>query len=84
MTSQEMVAEIESLRQQQAAQRKLWLCWGFVSRGIGILLAVVVLIKVAITGNNSPPPVTFIVMTYIFLGNVFITTGRSIALRSLR
>ncbi len=79
MTPQEMIAEIESLRQQQAAQRKLWLRLGFASNGIGLLLAVVVLVKVAITGNDQPPPMIFIVLTYVFLGIVIITTVRSIA-----
>jgi hypothetical protein len=42
------------------------------------------MIKVAITGNDPPPPMIFNVLTYIFLGIVFITAGRQFARPSCR
>jgi len=40
MTAEERSAEIESLRRQQAAQRKLWLRLGFANNCMAVLLAV--------------------------------------------
>jgi hypothetical protein len=45
--------------------------------GVAIALCVAVLIRVTITGDDAPPPMIFITLTYIFLGIAFITAGRS-------
>jgi hypothetical protein len=81
MTPERMEAEIESLRQQQIRQKKLWLRWGLASNAIGLLLCAAVLLKVALTGDDPPPPMIFIVLTYLFVGLVFITAGRAPAER---
>jgi hypothetical protein len=81
MTAQQLSAEIASFRRQQIAQRKLWLRWGFASYGIGLLLCVVVIIKVAITGDEAPSPMIFVVLSTMFLGLAFINAGRSTAFR---
>jgi len=65
-TAEERSAEIESLRRQQAAQRKLRLRLGFANNRMAVLAGRRRLIKIAITGNDPPPTMTFIVMTYIF------------------
>jgi hypothetical protein len=72
-----MNAEIDVLRLEQAALRRHWLRFGFISNAIGVMLCAVVLIKVAITGDDPPAPMIFIVLTYIFLGIAFVTAGRS-------
>jgi hypothetical protein len=77
MTSQDSDTAIDLVRQEQAALRKHWLRWGFASNGIAIALCAAVLIRVAITGDDPPPPMIFITLTYIFLGIAFITAGRS-------
>jgi hypothetical protein len=69
--------EIDLLRQEQVALRKHWLLWGFASNGVAIALCVAVLIRVAIIGDDPPSPMIFITLTYVFLGIVFITAGRS-------
>jgi hypothetical protein len=81
MTAQEMNAEIDVPRLEQAAQRKLWRRFGFAGSAIGVMLYVIVLLKVAITGNDPPAHMTFIVLTYVFLGIAFTAAGRSITLR---
>jgi hypothetical protein len=81
MTSQELNAAIANFRQQQIAQRKLWVRWGFTSYGIGLLLCVLVIIKVAITGDEAPSPMLFVVLGYMLLGLAFIHAGRSTAFR---
>jgi hypothetical protein len=77
MTSQELSAEIANFRRQQIAQRKLWLRWGFASYGIGLALCVLVIVKVAITGEEAPSPMLFVVVGTMFLGLAFIHAGRS-------
>lgn len=76
MTAPEMNAEIEVLRLERAAQRKHWRRWGFASNAIAVLLCAASLIKVAVTGDDPPAPMIFIVLTYIFLGLVFITAAK--------
>ena len=66
MTSQELDAEIERLRLQQAEQRKHWRRWGFASNGVAIALCIAVLVRVAITGSDPPSPMIFIVLTYVY------------------
>jgi hypothetical protein len=61
MTPLQMEAEIASLQQQQAEQKKHWLRWGLASYAIGIALCVAVLIRVALTGADPAPPMIFIV-----------------------
>jgi fatty acid desaturase len=63
--AEERSAEIESLRRQQAAQRNSVSASALPTTAWPYLLAVAV-IKIAITGNDPPPTMTFIVMTYIF------------------
>jgi len=77
MTSEEMDAEIERLRLQQADQRKHWRRWGFASNGVAIALCIAVLARVAITGSDPPSPMIFIVLTYIYLRFAFTAAGRS-------
>jgi hypothetical protein len=79
MTAQELSAEIANFRQEQIAQRKLWLRWGFASYGIGLLRCVMVIVKVAITGEEAPSPMLFVVLGYMFLGVA--NAGRSTAFR---
>jgi dipeptide/tripeptide permease len=81
MTSQELNAAIANFRQQQIAQRKLWVRCGFGSYGIGLMLCLVVIVKVAITGDEAPSPMLFVVLGYMFLGLAFIHAGRSTAFR---
>ncbi|MGO9049580.1 MAG: hypothetical protein ACLQFW_22320 [Xanthobacteraceae bacterium] len=76
MTSQELDAEIERLRLQQAEQRKHWRRWGFASNGVAVVLCIAVLVRVAITGSDPPSPMIFIVLTYVYLGLAFTTAGR--------
>jgi len=77
MTSQELDAEIERLRLQQAEQRKHWRRWGFASNGVAVVLCIALLVRVAITGSDPPSPMIFIVLTYVYLGLAFTTAGRS-------
>jgi len=80
MTAQQLRAEIANFRQEQMAQmaqRKLWLRFGFASYGIGLLLCVLVIVKVAITGEEAPSPMLFVVLSTMFLGLAFIRAGRS-------
>jgi hypothetical protein len=84
MTGPEMDIEIEALRLEQAAQRRHWRRWGFASNAIGLALIAAVLIRVAITGNDPPPVMIFIVLTYVFLGLVFGAAARSITFPRLR
>jgi hypothetical protein len=80
MPSQDPYAEIAILRQQHLALRKLWLRWGLASYAVAIALCVAVLIRVAMIGNDPPPPMIFIVLTYVFLGFAFVTAARSLPL----
>jgi uncharacterized membrane protein YhaH (DUF805 family) len=75
MTSQELSAEITDFRQEQLAQRKYWLRWGFVSNAIGHLLCIAALFKIAITGNDPPSAMIFVALTLIILGIVFVIAG---------
>lgn len=86
MTMEQLEAEIESLQHQQEAQKKHWLRWGLASDAAGLILCVAVLLRVALTGDDPPPPMIFIVLTLIFIGLAFITAGRPqlIALRRQR
>jgi peptidoglycan/LPS O-acetylase OafA/YrhL len=84
MAPDELEAEMEFLRRRYAAQRQHWLRWGFASLVVGVVLCTAVLIKVAMTGDNPPPAMDFIVLTYVFLGLVFITARRSITLPRLQ
>jgi uncharacterized RDD family membrane protein YckC len=84
MTPLQMEAEIASLQQQQAEQKKHWLRWGLASYAIGIALCVAVLIRVALTGADPAPPMIFIVLTFIYFGSAFTMAGRSPALRRFR
>ena len=84
MTSRELNTDIEILRQEYLEQRRHWLRWGFASYAIAMLLCFVVLIRVAITGDNPPTPMIFIVLTYLFLGFTFITAGRSLTFPRFR
>ena len=77
MTSQELVTEIEILELQRADQRKHWFCWGFASNLVVIAVCVAVLIRMAMTGDNPPALMIFIVLAYVFLGLTFTTAGRS-------
>jgi len=82
MTAQQLRAEIANFRQEQMAQmtqRKLWLRFGFASYAIGLLLCVLVIIRVAITGEEAPSPMLFVVLGCMFLGLAFIRAGRSTA-----
>jgi hypothetical protein len=80
MTLEQLETEIATLRRQQDAQKKHWLRWGLASNAVGLLLCAVVLLKVALTGDDPPPPMTFIVLTLLFVGLAFITAGRPLAL----
>jgi len=77
MTSQELDAEIEQLRLQQAHQRKHWRRWGLAGNGIAVVLCIAVLVRMAITGSDPPSPMIFIVLTYVYLGLAFTAAGRS-------
>jgi hypothetical protein len=81
MTAQQLRAEIANFRQEQMAQRKLWLRWGFASYGIGLLLCVLVIVRVAITGEEAPSLMLFVVLGCMFLGLALIRAGRSMAFR---
>jgi hypothetical protein len=73
---EQMQAEIENLRLWQEAQKKHWLRWGLASNAVSLVLCAVVLLKVALTGNDPPPPMIFIQLMLIFMGLAFMTAGR--------
>jgi hypothetical protein len=44
----------------------------------------VVLLKVALTGDNPPSPMIFIVLTLLFVGLAFITASRPLTVARFR
>jgi len=79
MTLEQLEAELAMLRRQQDNQKKHWLRWGLASNAASLVLCAVVLLKVALTGDNPPSPMIFIVLTLLFVGLAFITAGRPLA-----
>ncbi len=75
MTTEEMEAEIKSLRQQHEDQKKHWLRWGFASSCIAVTLFIVIGIKMLMTGADPPPAMIFIALTFVFVGLAFTTAG---------
>ena len=84
MTLEQLEAELAMLRRQQDNQKKHWLRWGLASNAASLVLCAVVLLKVALTGDNPPSPMIFIVLTLLFVGLAFITAGRPLALARSR
>jgi hypothetical protein len=81
MTSQELSVELADLRLERVAYRRLWRRWGFASFIISVLLCAVALTRVAITGEDPPFPMLFLVLTYLFAGLAFTSIGRVAGLR---
>jgi hypothetical protein len=78
MTLEQLEAEVAMLRRQQDNQNKHWLRWGLASNAASLVLCAVVLFKVALTGDNPPSPMLFIVLTLLFVGLAFMTAGRQL------
>jgi len=84
MTLEQLEAEVATLRRQQDNQKKHWLRWGLASNAVSLMLCTAVLLKVALTGNDPPPPMIFIVLTLLFVGLAFITAGRPLLFAGAR
>ncbi len=84
MTLEQLETEIATLRRQQDSQKKHWLRWGLASNAGSLVLCAVVLLKVALTGDDPPSPMIFIVLTLLFVGLAFITAARPLAFASPR
>jgi len=79
MTLEQLETEIATLRQQQDSQKKHWLRWGLASNAASLVLCAAVLLKVALTGDDPPSPMIFIVLTLLFVGLAFMTAARPLA-----
>jgi hypothetical protein len=84
MTIEQLEAEIAALRRQQESQKKHWLHWGLASNAASLVLCAAVLLKVALTGDDPPSPMIFIVLTLLFVGLAFITAGGPLAFARTR
>jgi hypothetical protein len=76
MTSEQMEAEIEILRQQQQDQRKHWLRCGFGSLALSLAFFAAIAIRVARTGDDPAPQMVFIQLIFLFAGLAFLPAGR--------
>ena len=79
MTVDEMRAEITSLRQERAKQRKFWRRWGFASSGVALVLVLAALARLAMTGADPGSQTLFVVLTFVFLSIAFTSAGRDSA-----
>jgi Na+/citrate or Na+/malate symporter len=84
MTLDQLEAEIAALRRQQDDQKKHWRRWGLASYAASLILCAAVLLKVALTGNDPPSPMIFIILTLLFVGLAFVTAGRPLAFARFR
>jgi hypothetical protein len=75
MTLEEMQAEIENLRQEQAKQRRFWRRWGLISGFVSLVLVIAIVARVAMTGADPGSPMTFILLTFVFLSIAFNSAG---------
>ena len=77
MTSEQMEAEIETLRQQQQNQRQHWLRCGYGSLALALAIFVGIAIRLAQTGDDPAPQMVFIQLIFVFAGIAFLPAGRS-------
>ncbi len=76
MTLEDMQTEIENLRREQELQRKHWRRWGLAANIAGLVLALAVLLRAALTASELPSSMLFIVLTLLFVGLAFTSAGR--------
>jgi hypothetical protein len=71
MTLEQIEAEIAMFKRQQENQKKLWRRCGQAFFVWGFILCVVVGVRVALTGDDPPPPMLFIALTSMYIGLAF-------------
>jgi hypothetical protein len=71
MTLEQIEAEIAMFKRQQENQKKLWRRCGQAFFVWGLILCAVVGARMALTGEDPPPPMLFITLTSMYVGLAF-------------